>query len=102
MGARRKRGKQTQDFFEYLYCQYLEEFPMTLNYRPPFLGYWVNIIPSQASVVFGLAQDPVCGLEQRACNRAQMVLAANEEVKWMTPHHGIYCTGVFFSVPLDQ
>lgn len=99
MRGRHKRGVKTTDYFRTLNMMYLKQFPDSSK-RPPFLGYWVNVIPSQASCCLQDAQSDsyvsAGVLESFAKNECHLELGKNEEMVWMTPHHGIYVTGVTF------
>mmetsp|Transcript_12258 Transcript_12258/g.38715 ORF Transcript_12258/g.38715 Transcript_12258/m.38715 type:complete len:414 (+) Transcript_12258:91-1332(+) len=92
-----KRGAKTDNYLNSLRKMYESRLPSSC--RPPFLGYWVNIIPSQAS--FGNENsDPGLTLtffQQLAGGGRSRSLNVNEELVWMTPHHGIFASTVKFT-----
>mmetsp|Transcript_41123 Transcript_41123/g.116415 ORF Transcript_41123/g.116415 Transcript_41123/m.116415 type:complete len:433 (+) Transcript_41123:108-1406(+) len=105
------RGTHTNDLFADLFkmheSQQQIKDPPT---KPPFLGYWVNLIPSQpgfgrASTYYvqGKKEDgtenkfaPAGRLEDVARNESTMALDANDEMRWWMPHHGIHVSGASF------
>jgi len=118
--SRRKRGISTDDFFETLAKMFLNspQFKASETKKPAFLGYWINLIPSQVGFVkkaiyYGNANDkkydntdnkyaPAGKLEEMAMNMAEITLGTNDEVKWMMPHHAIYVSGLCFSSALGD
>merc|ERR1712183_1219318 len=77
---------------------------------PPFLGYWINLIPSQSSfdrVLITRANREQSAyvlngnLEKIASNEDMMTLETNDEMWWMMPHHGVYVTAVSFTYTLE-
>jgi len=103
-----KRGdiKRTSNFFGSLWDKYRWQFRKTGSSAslPPFLGYWLNMIPSRASfgtIAIGSQNNHLYGFEQYA-RQGYACLSANDEMKWMAPHHAIYVSGVSFSSALGD
>jgi len=108
------RGTYTVDLFADLFKMHASQQTKDPPTRPPFLGYWVNLIPSQpgfgrASTYYvgGKKQDdtenefaPAGRLEDVARNESLMALDANDEMRWWMPHHGIHISGVSFHAAL--
>jgi hypothetical protein len=108
------RGTHTNNLFADLFKLHQSRYKIenaTERTKPPFLGYWINLIPSQpdfgrASIYFvhGKQQDyseneyaPAGKLETLAYNGASMTLDTNDEMKWWLPHHGIYISDISFA-----
>merc|ERR1712216_717333 len=73
--------------------------------RPPFLGYWVNLIPSKMSFASCSASndsDPVGRLERIARGKYPISLGTNDRLDWMTPHHGLFVRGVSCGYSVDK
>jgi hypothetical protein len=78
------RGKHTSDFFSTMWASYVEKFPNDQN-RPPFLGYWINLTPSnpgfgQTSTVH---HSHMADLVKIARNGDCMRLSTSEEMTWV-------------------
>lgn len=105
MRAKAKRGQNVTDVTASLWTLYSKEFPDS-KIRPPFLGYWINVIPSKAS--FGQRDTSTSGhlsvLEQMASSRGSnnISLKANEDMTWMMPHHRVIVTSVAFQSKLGD
>jgi hypothetical protein len=61
-----------------------------------FLGYWLNLIPSNRLYI------DLQGLHKLACNESSMQLEAGDEMTWVMPHHGIFVTAVSFAYAVDS
>lgn len=126
----------TGDAFSLLRRKHRQQFPLASSsgYREqgPFLGYWLNLIPSRAS--FGKVwvesrfscdlprcppgscrleghrgrkltvegNDHVGNLQKMAANEMDMVLEAQSEMIWWMPHHRIYANRISFHSPLGH
>jgi hypothetical protein len=95
------RGKHTSDFFSTMWASYVEKFPNDQN-RPPFLGYWINLTPSnpgfgQTSTVH---HSHMADLVKIARNGDCMRLSTSEEMTWVTPHHALFVNGISFASPI--
>jgi len=111
--GRCKRGTYTDNLFPTLF-QKLKSISKDSK-RPPFLGYWVNLIPSEPFLGEASTCSVYCHgetntlnqftpageLERMAMNETSICLKANEEMQWMMPHHGIYVSGVSFHAELN-
>lgn len=119
-----QRGQHTTDVFKTLWQMYEKEFPHpgynTSWMRPPFLGFWVNLIPnnmcfSKADVsdetkrtykgdIYTIPRqfNHLGGLQRIASNQGTFVLQKNMDVTWYLPHHAVYLTGVSFSSKLGS
>lgn len=97
MWSQCKRGTSTTNLFATIWKMYATQF-RDVNHRPPFLGFWLNLIPSQASFAKGTTRNyyHMNLLERIARTDDNMSLGTNDEMEWMTPHHGIYISGVSF------
>lgn len=97
-----KRGDYTNDVFGTLWQQYGQQFPQS-DSKPPFLGYWLNLIPSRASIFKSNcnSQSHLYLVQQIAASLYDMALETDDEITWMLPHHAIYVSGIKFrlSVP---
>lgn len=105
-GAGRVQGTVTQSFFLHLKKLYDTAFPMQSDWhpRPPFLGFWVNLIPGNAS--YGQAHVSSEGefahghvglLMQQAMNAVDIKLSKGQKMSWFCPHHTLVPTAVGFS-----
>lgn len=105
MWSQCKRGTSTTNLFATIWKMYTAQFPDTNN-RPPFLGFWLNVIPSQASFAKATTKhyNHMNLMERIARTDDTMSLGTNDEMEWMTPHHGIYISGASFAkvLPTDS
>lgn len=91
-----KRGEHTTDALYSLWERYEAAFDGEL--RPPFLGYWVNVIPGSPS--FASSSGPTAALfrlESLGRNdEGSVSLAENDWLEWMLPNFQLYLEGVSF------
>lgn len=99
-------GSPTEDLFATLKALYEAKYPSPVHLssrRPPFLGYWVNMIPNTPD--FGNTEVrpgdnnnflPVGFMMEQAANQRQIVLSPGQEIIWWLPHHRISPTGIRF------
>lgn len=102
-----KRGEYTEDVCLTLYQRFKAQHSGAL--RPPFLGYWVNLIPSNSE--FGKinpnpnfapsANAQLAGLENMAANAASMKLTKGHSMVWMLPNFTLHLTAIRFSPVLS-
>eukprot|EP00932_Pfiesteria_piscicida_P000277 SRR837773.1027.p1 GENE.SRR837773.1027~~SRR837773.1027.p1 ORF type:complete len:223 (-),score=5.81 SRR837773.1027:98-766(-) len=98
---RSKRGTPTKNAFFTLWDEHVQKFP---NQEYPFLGYWLNIIPSRPTFGVGGATNQGSQLAQLtyyARGELSVPLQTNDDVTWWMPHHSVYITGVFLLGGLD-
>lgn len=99
MWSRHKRGTKTSDLFKCLWGMWQAQFKDP-NTKPPFLGYWVNLIPSQGNFC-GLGEANHAYLQRLqncAGNQApHATIGTNDELIWFTPHRGIFISGLQFT-----
>mmetsp|Transcript_107664 Transcript_107664/g.278798 ORF Transcript_107664/g.278798 Transcript_107664/m.278798 type:complete len:418 (-) Transcript_107664:91-1344(-) len=98
---RAKRGTPTTNAFNTLWEEYTQQFP---NNQAPFLGYWLNVIPSRPA--FGLTSslsqgDQLAQLSYYARGELSVSLQQHDEVIWLMPHHSVYITGIFLLGSLE-
>ncbi|CAJ1454472.1 unnamed protein product, partial [Effrenium voratum] len=103
-----KRGEHTTDALYTLWERYETAFPEDLPERPPFLGYWVNVIPGTPRFGSGAplpmsdmgirgASNALLYLERLARNdEASLNLAENDWLEWMLPNFQLHLEGVSF------
>ncbi|CAE8693664.1 unnamed protein product [Polarella glacialis] len=94
-----KRGQHTTNLFDCLWNNYKTQFPDNGAEKPPFVGYWVNMIPSRASIgkVTNSGHTHLSMQQDQARGTSSIELETNDEMKWMIPHHAIYISAISFN-----
>lgn len=67
--------------------------------RPPFLGFFLNVVLGPGSFDFCLTNNEP--LEQYASNRRPFHMTANS-ITWMLPHDSVYLTGLSFARDMPE
>lgn len=96
------RGVFTNNVFETLWERYLD-YRTEMNRLPnerrclqvPFIGYWLNLIPSRAS--FEMPYSNSWNFRE-ASHRVD--LWEEDELQWMLPHHVVHISGLSFESDL--
>lgn len=104
MWKRCQRGSSTTDLFGTLWIMYNKAFPNTTS-RPPFIGFWINIIPSVSSFGANATANNTHYLIWEYCARGSghlINLTAKTHIMWMLPMYGLYVSGVSFGGALTE
>eukprot|EP00930_Biecheleria_cincta_P099619 TRINITY_DN91241_c0_g1_i1.p1 TRINITY_DN91241_c0_g1~~TRINITY_DN91241_c0_g1_i1.p1 ORF type:complete len:365 (-),score=75.32 TRINITY_DN91241_c0_g1_i1:255-1349(-) len=90
------RGSFTEDVFATLWQQFKSEFAQT---QTAFLGFWLNLIPSRASIPPRIPNGHPTALHSWsdvAIGISAATLSKDDELVWFMPHHSVLLTGISF------
>lgn len=99
-GGPKNRSEYTEDALGSLWRKYIDLYPGSNPQRPPFLGFWVNLIPSTATLCMQGSSS-----EQYRCDALERIassrdgayyyynLSRDQHLRWMLPHHMLCVTG---------